>query len=786
MQPKDKTMNRTENLCRCCSGSTLFPFLLLLILAYGFSAFFVLPAAAQSQSPERGIRIGVLANRGVEHCLEQWSPTAAYLSAEIDGYSFKIVPLDFKEINQVVERGEVDFIFVNPANYVELEALYGVSRIATMENLRQGKPYTIFGGVIFCRADRKDIRTLEDLKGKSFMAVEENSFGGWIMAWRELQEHGLNPRRDFKQLSFGGTHDQVVYSVLAGKVDAGTVRTDTLERMAQEGAVDLQDFFVIDEHLKNSDRYYSDDDFPFRRSTRLYPEWPFAKAKNTSDQLAKLVAVALFNMKPESEAARAALVTGWMPPLHYQPVHGCLIDLRLGPYAALGNISFREIVSHYWPSMLLSAVVIITLAFLLINTMRLNRKLDQSRRLLARGSSNLETRVQQRTAELRELNRELEQEALIRRQAEEKAGLALAELDQVLNAAGDGMTVIDNDFNLLMANDTFLRLMGINIEIIGRKCYDVYPGPRCATPGCPLRQVAAGKERLEGEDEKETFDGRVIPCLVATNPLRSPSGELIGVVQTFKDISDRKKSELALAEYAMELARSNEELNHFAYVASHDLQEPLRMVASYVQLLARRYQGKLDTDADEFIAYAVDGAERMQQLIHDLLEYSRVDSRGKAFTACDCGQAADLALKNLEIAVRESGAIIEREELPVVNGDCAQIGRLFQNLIGNAVKFRGNESPAVRISAERSGEGWTFAVRDNGIGIDPQFFERIFVIFQRLHGRKEYSGTGIGLAISRKIVERHGGRIWVESEPGKGSVFKFVLPAYKGENKDEE
>ncbi len=232
---------------------------------------------------------------------------------------------------------------------------------------------------------------------------------------------------------------------------------------------------------------------------------------------------------------------------------------------------------------------------------------------------------------------------------------------------------------------------------------------------------------------------------------------------------------------AAELVRSNRELEQFAYVASHDLQEPLRTVASSAQLLARRYRGQLDANADKFIGFAVNGAARMQALINDLLAYSRVGSRVKQFPPTDFAAAFDLALANLRTAIEEGGAVVTRGPLPTLLADKLQVGQLLQNLIGNALKYRGPEPPRVHVAAERAGDDdeWTFSVRDNGIGIDPQYAERIFVIFQRLHTREEFSGTGIGLAICQKIVERHGGRIWVESQLGSGATFFFTISTGK-------
>ena len=226
-----------------------------------------------------------------------------------------------------------------------------------------------------------------------------------------------------------------------------------------------------------------------------------------------------------------------------------------------------------------------------------------------------------------------------------------------------------------------------------------------------------------------------------------------------------------------ELARSNRDLEQFAYVASHDLQEPLRMVATYTQLLAERYRGKLDEHADKYIHYAVDGALRMQTLVQDLLAFSRVGRQGTDRTVTDCQAVVETVLKNLQTAIQESGARVEHDGLPTVVADASQLLQVFQNLIGNAIKFRSSSPPGIRITAEEKHRVWTFSVADNGIGIAPEHAELVFVIFRRLHTHEEYPGSGIGLAICKKIVEQHGGRIWVEGQPGRGSTFKFTLPA---------
>ena len=270
-------------------------------------------------------------------------------------------------------------------------------------------------------------------------------------------------------------------------------------------------------------------------------------------------------------------------------------------------------------------------------------------------------------------------------------------------------------------------------------------------------QSAERAEKLQ--EANEELQRKIIEGKLREDKLRA--------VTASRDELDRAK---------VELERSNKELEQFAYVASHDLQEPLRMVISFTQLLAKRYEGRLDENADKYIAYAVDGASRMQQLINDLLTFSRVTSRAVPPESVNCGKVLDDTLDGLASSIEDTGARVTHDPLPIVRADPTQLGQLLQNLIGNAIKYVDKVTPEVHVSATRDGSVWCFAVRDNGIGIEPQHAERIFDIFQRLHPKTEYSGTGIGLAVCKKIVERYGGRIWVDSEAGKGSVFRFTLP----------
>ncbi len=331
-------------------------------------------------------------------------------------------------------------------------------------------------------------------------------------------------------------------------------------------------------------------------------------------------------------------------------------------------------------------------------------------------------------------------------------------------------------------NHTDLEMLGYTAEeLIGRPIWELTADQDLVRERVLSKLAGTRAPRKEVEGAYRRKDGTTFPVLFEDRLILDEKGCIKGIRCMIQDISERKRMEEALKEKTEELARSNKDLEQFAYVASHDLQEPLRMVASYVQLLARRYKDKLDSDADEFISFAVDGAVRMRKLINDLLAYSRVGTQGKELSRTDSEEVLSQCVNDLKVAVEENGTLITHDPLPTVMADRSQLGQLFQNLIGNAIKFRSKEPPRVHISARRNGNGWTFSVRDNGIGIPAEYFERIFIIFQRLQARQEYAGTGIGLAICKKIVDRHGGRIWVESQVGEGATFYFTLPAIKAE-----
>jgi PAS domain S-box-containing protein len=371
-------------------------------------------------------------------------------------------------------------------------------------------------------------------------------------------------------------------------------------------------------------------------------------------------------------------------------------------------------------------------------------------------SVELEQRVQQRTQELH--------------QSEDRYRM-------LSETSPDMIFVLDLQSRVQYVNTLGASMFGTTaLEATGQPAAQLFPPDMLAELTAGLKNVIETGEPFAMQSELVTLTGaRWLDTKWVA--LRDPQGQVNALMGVSRDVTEARQSAQALSQKALELQRSNSELERFAYVASHDLQEPLRMVSSYLQLLERRYKEKLDGDALEFIAYAVDGAARMKLLINDLLTYSRIGSCGKEFALTDCEKVLANVLKNLQVAIQETGAQITHTPLPAVMADGGQLEQLFQNLIGNALKFHGPHTPEIQVGAVLLDGVWRFSIADNGVGIEPQYFDRIFIIFQRLHTREEYDGTGIGLAVSKRIVERHGGQIWIESQPGQGTTFYFSIPA---------
>ena len=548
--------------------------LLILSLAY----------VAWAEDSPKPVRIGVLAKRGAEKCLEQWAQTAVYLTDCIPGHSFEIVPLTFDEIQIAAAEGTVEFTISNSAIYMEHAVLYDAARIATLKNVSLDDSYTIFGGVIFERADRKHPTNHLDLNGVKFAAVDETSFGGWLMAWRELKSHGIDPKRDFTELLFCDTHDAVVYAVQNGRVDAGTVRTDTLERMAAEGLIDLSEFTVlhqeeiINEH-QNEPGYK---EFPFLLSTQLYPEWPFAQLKHTDSELATAVAVALLEMPADCPAAKAAKCAGWTVPLEYNSVKVCLQDLQIGPFAPDEHVSLLQFFRQYWPQ-IFGILVILVVAWSIY---------------------------------LYIFNRELSRQIANRKSAEQGLREALEFNEQVFQTTTSAMWVVGLDHKILRANAAFVELAGLpEEEIEGVLGSDVFTITQDDQLLCPYAQVMDGSTVCEEKVYVERKDGIKLTCTMSASPLKAANGEIVGMLGDFRDITARLKAEAALRE-SLRTAAELAGIHKTAATYAHEVNNPLTGVIASLQLLldSRLLQGEDHQLAEE----ALGAAKRIKTVIQKI------------------------------------------------------------------------------------------------------------------------------------------------------------------------
>jgi hypothetical protein len=362
--------------------------------------------------------------------------------------------------------------------------------------------------------------------------------------------------------------------------------------------------------------------------------------------------------------------------------------------------------------------------------------------------------------------------------------LARSQLAAIVASSDDAIIGKTLDGIITSWNRGAERMYGYTAqEAIGRSISMLLPADeQNEMPGI-LQRLQAGDRINHYQTKRRRKDGTILDISLSVSPIRDPEGRIVGAAAIGRDITELKRSEEALnraladlRERTNELARSNAELQRFAQIASHDLQEPARTVMNFCDLLERRYQGQLDEKAREWIGFAVAGARRMQGLIAELHDYARLQSRAKPFELTDCEAVLEAAIANLHSSIEETHAEVTHDPLPTLMADASQLVQLFQNLIGNGIKFHGEQPPRIHVSGQREGDEWVFAVRDNGIGIDTRHHDHIFLLFRRLHQEQEYPGTGLGLAICKRVVEQHRGRIWVESEHGAGSVFYFALP----------
>ena len=708
--------------------------LVFLLAALGWTS-------VQGQQP---IRIGVLSHRGEQQTLDTWGPTAHYLTEQIPQYLFLIHPLDFGAVDRAVEDAEVDFILVNPGMYVNLEFHYRVSRIATLNNRLGDTPYNVFGGVIFSRSDRNDLKTIADLRGKSFMAVDAASLGGFQMAWGEFKKHGIDPYRDLARLSFGGIHDRVVTAVRDGIVDAGTVRSGILEVMDQDGTIDLEELRIISPR--------TEPEFPLSLSTPLYPEWPFSKVRHTSNELAQQVAVALLQMPQDHPAALQGGYAGWTVPLDYQPVHDLFRELRLPPYQDVGKFTLAEAIAKYWPWLLVGLGALLVLAMLTTWVFRLNRELE-------RAKLTLETQH-----------------------------------DLILDSVADGIFGVDLAGRATFVNRAMERISGWPAaDLIGRNQHEVLHHTRAdGSPHppeeCPVYATFRDDRALYvAEDIFWRKDGSSILVEYSSTPIRDPKGTIVGSVVVFRDITERKQAEEAARQHQLELAHVGRlsTMGEMASGIAHELNQPLTAIAANSHACIRMLESgtaQREQCADIMERIAAQ-AERAGEIIRQIRGFVRKEEPERRPT--DINALIREVSLLFEPDARRAGVAVQmrlQEPLPEVLVQPIQIEQVILNLVRNAIEAMLDTPPGGRVltvatQPSATGAALEVSVRDTGPGLDEGLMRKIFNPFVTTKPQ----GVGLGLSISLGIIEAHDGHLHVDSAPGQGAVFRFTLPVRAAE-----
>ena len=742
------------------------------------------------------IAIGVFALRGADKAKEMWNPTAEYLSQMTSGYRFHIVPLNNETIENAVNTKQVDFILTHPASYASLEAQYGISRLVTLKNERFGGAYTKFGALIFTRADRTDINTLADLRGKSFMGVHPNGFGGWWMAKRTLLQHNIDPDIEFKRLEFSGTpQDKVVLAVKQGQVDAGTVRTDILEYMASEGKISLSDFKVLDQKPVTRE-------FPFVHSTELYPEWAFATLNHVSAKLAQDVAIALLKIPSTHNAALASQSAGWTIPLDYQAVHELMKELHVGPYKSLGEITLKKVIKKYAPW--LTAVFIALTAMLIatIIVVRLNRKLKQSKNAL-------------------------EAEVIVRQQAEADKALYAKRLSdlyeittmtslnleqQIKDTLELGCRTFNMEIGKICKIDTANNTSKV-LQIVGPAALQLESGSILElhkslcnvvfTINEPLAIDHMGKSFYKNhpiyESTKlEAYIGTTIwvnnkkhgtinfSSHLISKPFTQFDKDFINLIGRWVGVAMERQIAIQneRAREAAELA--NEAKRRFLTNMSHELRTPLNAIIGYSDILYEDLNERCNEQSMEDLKNIRAAGTHLLALIEDILNLSKLHSGNADVTIqkINLTHLADETREAYKIPAKNNNnrfTVTVRPGATELYSDYHKCRQILFSLVSNACKYTQDGEVNVSITEIKSKEqDWIlFQVSDTGPGIAKQDQQDLFVEFVQFGDPgKPKNCSGLSLALGHKYCQLLGGDITVVSDLNIGSTFTMKLPKY--------
>ena len=700
------------------------------------------------------IKIGLRANRGAELAIKRWQPTADYLSEAIPDHTFILVPFEINSLlNQAVSRSEFDFVFTNPASYVEHKMRYGASAIATLINKREGKAYSQFGSVVLARADRNDITSFHDLKGKRFMGTDEQGFGGWRMAYRELLGKGVDPYKDFRLLSFGGGIQQnVVFAVRDGAVDAGSVRTDMLEKMANRGEIQLEAFKVLEPRKTKG--------FEFYHSSRLYPEWPFAKLTHTSADLADQVAAALYKLTPESEAARLGRYMGWSTPLDYEPVNELLKELGVGPYTETGAITWAKLTKDYWNEGLI-ALIVFSITLIISGWVTLsNRRLRRITSDLEKYQQHLEEMVSERTAALHKTT---------------------VRLQTLFDTAAEFIFVIDPEDRITQANRyVFERTGYTKNDVIGHSIKEFLTENSQNFCECDF-PILQERGYCRSDIEFVCNDGRILQMECSATAVPDENGEIKSFLIIQHDVTERKLAEEVAKSHQRDMAHVMRlgTMGEMATGLAHELNQPLTALISYCGTAASLSNSLQSPPQQlgEILELAMEQAHRAGDIIRNLREFVSKDSENKETFELDRIICDTITLLKWE--ARKCGVKIELQlggHAHNVTANKIQIEQVLVNLVRNSLEAFEHAKRADGMVVIQTrllpNDMIEVSVADNGPGIDATMAGKIFDQFQT----SKKAGMGLGLSLSHSIIEGHGGKLWVDESHQDGALFVFELP----------
>ncbi len=791
--------------------------------------FTLLPVSAEeSVDNNKLVKIGVLAHRGHDEALKRWTLTADYLSDVIDGYQFIIEPKSLSSMKDAVENHLIEFILTNPGNYVDIEANFGATRIATLKVKQRNHAYTSFSAVIFTRYDRHDINKLEDLRDRSFMAVNKKAFGGFQMAWLEMKKANIDPFEDLSDLQFSGfPQDNIVYAVESGKIDAGTVRSDTLERMASEGAISIRDFKILNKQ--------HNDAFPLLHSTRLYPEWPFAKLKKTDDQLAQKVAVALLTMNPNSEAAVISRSEGWTIPLDYTPVHDVFKSLKIGPYEQIDTVTFEKVIEQYSHYILLVIFTLFALGGVIIYISRTNHNLNVTQDSLRK---EIETRRQTQselaqhrdTLELADLNKELQEDIIARKTAEaslKKSSHTLQTLHEITSSRHmsfegkidallrTGCNCFNMDYGaFLLIKDEKLQVIRFvgNKPFFKRKTWldaDSLYASRMQLDSDPLVINDVGQDPELKQRQQFTKLGihsyMGIPVIVAGTLygyLEYGAISASNIARSLIDIDmlqlisqwiggelQRQQSQESAQKHQADLAHVARlgTMGEMASGLAHELNQPLTAIVNYTRGCVRRLSMK---NADmpaivDAMEHSCSEAERAAEIIRRMRELVNKEVPRREFN--DINNIIEVVIRLVQPKIKSNHVNIKREldqNIPAIYVDRIQIEQVLINLLNNAIDAMKN-TPALEREVIIQSRGIDHSVQikvfDRGSGLPKNMNSDVFEPFFSTKNE----GMGMGLSISRSIIEAHEGSLNAEQRELGGSIFSFTLPLGSEVNDDK-